>query len=191
MTKTALILDGRIGDDAIANQALDTAEAWLRGREWDLRSYVLRELEIAPCMGCFGCWIQTPGECVIADAGREVARSIVRSDLLVYLTPIQFGGYSYELKKAVDRSIPIISPFFRKVKGEVHHKKRYDRYPNVVAVGWGERLADGEDELFETVVERNAINMHAKRAVSVVFRPGDHESMSRRIEWALAEGSGT
>jgi hypothetical protein len=190
MTKTALILDGRIEDDSIAERAMRIAETWLRGREWTVRSHVLRELEIAPCMGCFGCWIKTPGECVIADAGRDVARSIVQSDLLVYLTPIQFGGYSYELKKAVDRSIPTLSPLFYKVKGEVHHKKRYDRYPNLVAVGWSARPGDSEEEIFDTVVQRNAINMHARKAFSVVFRPGDQDAMERRIEWALEEGGG-
>jgi len=190
MTKTALILDGRIDDDAMAARVQESAATWLRGRAWDVRCHVLKELEIAPCMGCFGCWIQTPGECVIADAGRDVARGIVQSDLIVYLTPILFGGYSYELKKAIDRSIPIISPLFRKVKGEVHHKKRYDRYPNLVAIGWSPRLADGEEDIFETVVRRNAINMHTKKAVSVVFRPGDDEEMSRRVEWALGEAVG-
>ncbi len=190
MAKTALILDGRIDDDATAERVQEMAAAWLRDRAWDVRRHVLRELEIAPCMGCFGCWVQTPGECVIADVGRDVTRDIVQSDLVVYLTPILFGGYSYELKKAVDRSIPILSPLFRRVKGEVHHKKRYDRYPNLVAVGWSPRLADGEEELFESVVQRNAINMYAKKAVSIVFRPGDDDAMSRRVEWALGEAVG-
>lgn len=190
MTKTALIMDGRIDEDAMADRVQEMATAWLRERAWDVRCHVLKELDIAPCMGCFGCWVQTPGECVIADAGRDVARDVVQSDLLVYLTPILFGGYSYELKKAVDRSIPILSPLFRRVKGEVHHKRRYDRYPNVVAVGWSPRLADGEEEIFESVVQRNAINMYAKKAVSIVFRPGDDDAMSRRVEWALEEAVG-
>ncbi|MEI6797484.1 MAG: hypothetical protein WCK39_11525, partial [Methanomassiliicoccales archaeon] len=24
----------------------------------------LRELDIAPCIGCFGCWTKTPGSCI-------------------------------------------------------------------------------------------------------------------------------
>jgi multimeric flavodoxin WrbA len=101
---------------------------------------------------------------VIDDAGRDVARGIVGSDVVVYLTPVLFGGYSYELKKAVDRSIPIISPYFRMVNGEVHHKPRYASYPNVAALGWGlVGLTDDEKASFATLVKRNAINMMARR----------------------------
>ncbi|MEE8593253.1 MAG: NAD(P)H-dependent oxidoreductase [Candidatus Bipolaricaulota bacterium] len=187
MEKRALILDGRIGEDTMAEQSLELAMAWLHDRNWNVTALRLCELDIAPCIGCFGCWIKTPGECVIDDAGREVSRNVVGSDLAVYLTPIQFGGYSYELKKALDRSICIISPFFRKVKGEVHHKKRYARYPNVAALGWSKRLADYEDDIFENLVRRNAINMHAPKTAVSVLGPEDADARGRRIEWTLGE----
>jgi len=190
MDKTALILDGCIGEDRMAEQSLEVVKAWLHDRNWSVTALRLAELEIAPCMGCFDCWVKTPGECVIDDAGREVARRIVDSDLVVYLTPIQFGGYSYELKKALDRTIPIISPFFRKVKGEVHHKKRYARYPNVAALGWSKRHVDHEDDIFENLVRRNAINMHTPKTAVSVLGPGDAEAMARRIEWTLGEVAG-
>ncbi len=188
MDKKVLILDGRIGEDAMAERSLGFAKAWLATRDWDVTTMKLCELDIAPCVGCFGCWVKTPGICVIDDAGRDVARAIVESDLVVYLTPIMFGGYSYELKKAVDRSIPIISPFFRRVKGEMHHKKRYAHYPRVLALGWLERVTGDEEDIFQTVVQRNAINMHAPKAVAEVFKISeDDETMKRRIERALSE----
>ena len=121
-----------------------------------------------------------------------MAKAIVRSDLVVYLTPILFGGYSHELKKALDRSIPIISPMFRRVHGEVHHKKRYARYARVLALGWVEKLTIEEDALFQSVVQRNAINMHAPKALSDVFESReDNETMKKRIEWALSEVVGS
>lgn len=185
----ALILDGRIGDDVMAASAHDCVNGWLAEQDWDVTTLQLRNLDIAPCLGCFGCWVKTPGECVIADAGRDVAKAIVQSDLVVYLTPILFGGYSYELKKALDRSIPIISPMFRRVHGEVHHKKRYARYPRVLALGWtGARRIGDEQDVFRTVVQRNAINMHAPKALADVFAISeDHETMKGRIDRALAE----
>ncbi|MFC2108839.1 flavodoxin family protein [Candidatus Bipolaricaulota bacterium] len=190
MEKTALILDGRIGEDAVADQSLELAKAWLLERNWSVTALRLGELDIAPCIGCFGCWIKTPGECVIDDAGREVTRNIVGSDLVVYLTPIQFGGYSYELKKALDRSIPILSPLYRKVKGEVHHKKRYKLYPNVAALGWSKRHVDHEDDIFENLVRRNAINMHAPKTAVSILDQRDVDAMGRRIEWTLGEVAG-
>jgi len=188
MDKNVLILDGRIGDDGAADKPSKFAKQWLAAAHWDVTDLRLSELTIAPCIGCFGCWVKTPGICVIDDAGRDVAKAIVQSDLVVYLTPVLFGGYSHELKKALDRSIPIISPMFKKVHGEVHHKKRYTRYPRVLALGWMEKLTVDAEELFQSVVQRNAINMHAPKALVDVFESNeDHETMKRRIEWALSE----
>jgi len=188
MNKKALILDGRIGEDAMAERSLEVVDAWLTAHDCDATVLSLRELAIAPCLGCFGCWIKTPGECVIDDAGRDVARNIVGSDLVVYLTPIQFGGYSFELKKALDRSIAIISPMFRKIRGEVHHRKRYAHYPRVLALGWLERGEGDEEDIFQALVQRNAINMHAPKALAEVFEIGVSEkTVTRRIEGALAK----
>ena len=121
-----------------------------------------------------------------------MAKAIVRSDLVVYLTPVLFGGYSHELKKALDRSIPIISPMFRRVHGEVHHKKRYTRYPRVLALGWVEKLTIDEEALFQSVVQRNAINMHAPKALAEVFEISESpETMKRRVEWALSKVVGS
>jgi len=50
-------------------------------------------------MGCFGCWNKTPGTCVMKDDSAKIAKAVVNSDLLIFLTPITFGGYSSELKK--------------------------------------------------------------------------------------------
>lgn len=192
MDKKVLILDGRIGDDAVADKALEFAKAWLSAARCDATDLRLSELKIAPCLGCFGCWVKTPGVCVIDDAGRDVAKAIVQSDSVVYLTPILFGGYSYELKKALDRSIPIISPMFMKVHGEVHHKKRYARYPRVLALGWMEKLTVDAETLFHSVVQRNGINMHAPKVRFDVFESHeDHETMKQRIECALSEVIGS
>ncbi|MHA2001037.1 MAG: hypothetical protein ACTSVU_02975 [Promethearchaeota archaeon] len=55
---------------------------------------------------------------------------------MIYFTPITFGGYSSTLKKALDRQICILSPYFRKVNGEIHHKKRYNKYPSLIGIGY-------------------------------------------------------
>ena len=194
MDKQALILDGGLGDGADTCGAGMIADDVLRCVGWQVACLTLREIDIAPCLGCFGCWIKTPGVCVIDDAGRDVARQMVHSDLLVYLTPLTFGGYSSELKKALDRSIPNISPFFRLVKGEVHHVKRYARYPRIVGIGVcsDDRADPDEEELFETLVHRNAINLFAPaNATCVISVTEDDDVRRRRIERALGKVIGS
>ncbi|MHB8762762.1 MAG: flavodoxin family protein [Deferrisomatales bacterium] len=146
--------------------------ALLRARGSEVQTFVLRDLEIADCTGCFGCWVRTPGECVLADAGREVAREVIRSDLVALVTPVTFGGYASGLKKAVDRFIPLGSPFFTRIEGETHHRRRYDRYPRLLGVGTVPR-ADGDAEaIFRQLVGRNALNLHCPAHTAGVLVEG-------------------
>ncbi len=120
-------------------------------------------------MGCFVCWVKTPGICVKNDIARDIARDIVQSDVLIYLTPIVFGGYSSELKKAVDRSIPTILPFFKNIEGEIHHKARYKHYPNLLVLGFLNYSNPEYEKTFRYLVKRNAINMHNDKTLSDNF----------------------
>jgi multimeric flavodoxin WrbA len=156
----ALIFDGsRQQDSALADiRRLLTEELSDNGIEVDVRS--LRDVNLAPCLGCFRCWTDTPGICVIDDEARNLAKSAIQSDVLVYLTPITFGGYSSELKKAVDRIICLVLPFFKKVNGEVHHHRRYASYPRLLAIGTTSPEDTESVSIFKTLVSRNAINLH-------------------------------
>jgi multimeric flavodoxin WrbA len=167
---TALILNGSLQRDARLDQAQELLSNALQQKGWVVEAMVLRDVPIAACRGCFGCWLETPGLCVQDDAGRDVAREFIRSDLVVLVTPITFGGYSSELKKALDRCLCTMLPFFTKVGGEVRHKLRYDRYPALLGVGVlaGE---DGESEaIFKTLVARNALNYHSPAHAAGVVR---------------------
>jgi len=186
----ALILNGSPEPNPTADAVRDILLDELRTYGLETREFVLRDEKIAYCTGCFGCWIKTPGECVIDDAGREVTKAIMESDLVVYLTPVTFGGYSSELKKALDRMIPMLSPFFTKIGGEIHHQERYDRYPGMMAVGI---LAEPNDEsarLFETLHSRNAINGNAPGSAAGTVVAGCEVDDIRTVVEALFSKTG-
>ena len=167
------ILDGAKRDGTTLETIQKVVLNELASRGWTGETFALREMEIKPCLGCFGCWVQTPGECIIKDAARDVSRAIIQSDVVVYLTPVTFGGYSSELKKVLDRSICLILPFFKTIDGEIHHKPRYSRYPSLVGIGTlPERNAESSHAFF-TLVERNAINMHAPAYTATVIVDGE------------------
>jgi len=166
-----LILDGTASKDLFTDEINSLTERMLTGHGNEIEIIELEKLDIRGCMGCFGCWVRTPGTCVIDDEGRTVAKEFIQSDLVVMITPITFGGYSYHLKKAIDRLIPNLMPFFTTINGEIHHSKRYESYPKVLAIGILDEPDKESEGTFRGLVSRNSINMHSPSySVSVLYR---------------------
>jgi len=185
--KKALVLNGMAeGEDGLS----EILAGELKELGYEVTGLILRDKEIAPCLGCFGCWIKTPGICVVDDEGREVVRMAVQSGLMVFLTPVTFGGYSSILKKALDRIIPILSPFFMKLGGEIHHRPRYARHPSIIGVGILPQPDEESERIFKTLVKRNAINAHSpSHAAGVVIRSDPPDKMRDDIK-RLLDGLG-
>jgi multimeric flavodoxin WrbA len=148
--------------------------------------FKLREIQISDCLGCFGCWIKTPGECVIGDAAKDIVKKLVHCDLTVFVTPIVFGGYSYELKKILDRQICRELPFFTKVNGEVHHQPRYAKHARLVALGVLPKPDLESEAIFKTLVSRNSVNMHAPAySTAILYLGDDFEIINKKIQTAI------
>ncbi|MBI3173250.1 MAG: NAD(P)H-dependent oxidoreductase [Chloroflexi bacterium] len=156
-----LILDGSHAGDPMAEK-LNTA---LHAQLPDAETLVLREQRIGNCAGDFFCWVRSPGLCNTDDDNRVIAEKIMHSDLVIYLTPVTFGGVSSALKRAVDHQIQNISPFFTTINGEIHHQRRYPRYPDTLSIGWMDTPDAQAEAIFRHLAERNAINMYASIAV--------------------------
>lgn len=73
----ALVMDGC--EPAPAGTTGPLASVWdaMEERGWQVETLHLWEMDIALCAGCFGCWVRTPGECVVADAARDVASAFM------------------------------------------------------------------------------------------------------------------
>jgi len=185
----ALILDGSHANDP---QAVNITNA-LRKHLPDAETIILREQKIGNCAGDFFCWVRNPGMCNTDDDNRVIAEKIMHSDLVVYLTPVTFGGYSSALKRMVDHQIQNISPFFANINGEVHHQKRYKRYPDFLAIGWMDEPDAQAENIFRHLVHRNAINMYSKTSVCgmvIGAQPeADLESQTKTWLEAIAYGS--
>ena len=158
--KRALVLNGALAGDETLEPVEEALFTLLREERTEIRGYAMRDVPLAHCQGCFECWTTTPGLCKTeGDAGREITAALIKSDLLVILTPVTFGGYSSEIKKVMDRIICLVLPFFRRVEGEVHHSRRYPRYPALAAIGVLGAPDEEQARIFRSLVERNARNM--------------------------------
>jgi multimeric flavodoxin WrbA len=119
----------------------------------------LREKDIKYCTGCFGCWVKTPGECVVPDDTRDIRREYIHSDFVLFASPVIMGFTSALLKKAHDKLIPLIHPYFELVQNEVHHLSRYDKYPLMGLLLEKGTDTDEEDfRIISDIYRRDAIN---------------------------------
>lgn len=181
----AILLDGSHENDSTGERVRAALMTKLQTHGWDVEHFVLREQKIGNCAGDFFCWIRTPGMCNVNDDNRLIAKAVIASDLMVFLTPVTFGGYSSTLKRMVDHLIQNISPFFAKVQGETHHQKRYGKYPDFLAIGWLDASDVQAEALFRHLAQRNAINFYAEKSVCGVVSAGqsDGEILASVQNW--------
>ena len=142
----------------------------------------LSTLNIANCVGCFGCWTKTPGKCVIRDDAVKVYPQIAASDRILYVSKIKYGGYDTVMKTMLERSIPVQQAFIRLLHGETHHVQRDVVPKKAVIIGYGDISAE-EQKIFRSLVERNAKNMNFE-SYRIIF--ADENEVEAAVRNAVA-----
>ncbi len=133
----------------------------------DIQFIDLSSLKIANCIGCFGCWTKTPGKCVIRDDAVKVYPIIAKSDTLLYISHIKYGGYDTVMKTMLERAIPVQQAFIRIVAGETHHIQRKVTPKKATIIAYGD-IGEEEKEVFKKLIARNAHNMNFEN-YSIIF----------------------
>ncbi len=128
----------------------------------ETKELVLRDMNYSPCRGCFNCWVKTPGLCVFKDDGDILCKEFLTADIAVLASPVIMGYPAALVKNALDRIIPLIHPYLEDVGGEVHHMKRYKKYPVMALLL--EKNADTDDadiQIINAIFQRAAINLQS------------------------------
>lgn len=187
VTRNVVLLDGRGTTDQTLSPVFDMLMSELHKNGTSVQAFPLKEMKMGSCVGCFGCWLKTPGVCLETDPGRDIAQAVVQSDVTILFTTVTFGGYSSEIKKSQDRWLPLVLPDFGIYHGEVHHIPRYSHYPRLVGIGIQHQPNDSEDSLFKMLVGRNALNFHAPSyAAEVILSTDSPDQVRQHLQAALA-----
>ena len=117
---------------------------------------------IKPCVGCFGCWLKTPGQCVSKDGYDQMGKLIHEAEEILVISKYTYGGFSGFVKNVFDRSIGYLLPFFRFYKGEMHHKPRYREHKKMTFVFRGVGLTEDDKNIARKYIKAVATNLHAK-----------------------------
>lgn len=118
--------------------------------------------DIRHCIGCFGCWIKTPGTCVIHDGYENTGADMGKCTELILVSRCCYGSVSPFVKTVQDRAISYIHPDFVIRKGEMHHKRRYRNVISLSAHFYGEDITEAEKKTARSIVEANADNYDAQ-----------------------------
>lgn len=116
------------------------------------------------CAGCFGCWVRTPGTCVIRDPLGDLGALLARTDELWVFSENAFGWVSPLVKRAIDRSIGYLHPSFRVAGGQLHHRPRYAGHELTLGCWLYGPSTEAERACARTIAAANALNLGAQGA---------------------------
>jgi multimeric flavodoxin WrbA len=128
----------------------------------------LRDMSLRYCIGCWGCWVKTPGECVSQDASIQMDKAVINSDFVLWAAPLKMGFPSELLKRANDKHLPLIHPYVLVDHSEAHHLQRYPRYPRLGLLLEKEARTDARDlQIVADIYCRTALNFKTRLEFSL------------------------
>ena len=122
---------------------------------------ISQDSEIKKCIGCFNCWVKTPGSCIIKDGYGDNGKLFAEREELIIISKICYGGYSLFVKNVLDRSIGYILPFFTIRNNEMHHKSRYKERFKLSVIAYGNDATQKEKDILSKLVIANGLNFNA------------------------------
>lgn len=90
------------------------ADQFIKGAEkagHQIKRYDTAFLHIGGCLGCKYCRKHND-MCVQHDIMDEINKEVLESDMILFVTPIFFGGMSAQLKTVIDRFYAILSKIY-------------------------------------------------------------------------------
>jgi len=130
----ALNSSPRGGGQSKTEIMLNALVAGMRKAGAEVEVVDLRHKKIKNCTGCFSCWTKTPGTCIHKDdMTRELFPKWLESDMVVYASPLYHFTVNAEMKTFIERTLPILEPFFLQQNGRTYHPSR-KKHPQVVVL---------------------------------------------------------
>ena len=122
----------------------------------------IEENSVRSCIGCWNCWLKTPGVCVMNDQIAESYPDYINSDTVILLLDTAQGFINHLAKAFLDRTIPHYMPYVELKDGECHHVARYKAYPDMVFYFDTKGLTEDEEQVIEDYLYRAAYQFKSK-----------------------------
>ena len=118
---------------------------------------------IKPCYGCNGCTYVTYGKCVHRDDMDQILPTLIKGETIIYVSPLLWGGFSYNIKKILDKT-SLMGDRFYQVENKELVKGTIGNIKKIVGVGVSERRFNSrskkEQGVFKNLLREIAMIMN-------------------------------
>ena len=191
MKALALNSSARTGDVSKTEIVLDSLVQGMREAGAEVEVVELRKKKIRYCIGCFTCWTKTPGTCIHKDdMTKDIFPKYLDCDLVILATPLYHFTVNALMKTFIERTLPILLPFFEKHNGVTRHPLRHEAPPVVVlsAAGFPEESVFDALKYYVNFMFRERLVAEIYRSSSeMITRSSTNETISD-IREALIQG---
>jgi multimeric flavodoxin WrbA len=146
----------------------------------DIRHFNLENMRIEPCYACRGCEEKTYGRCIVRDDADLILPCLARSEIIVVFTHIVFGGYSFQIKRAMDKFVLLVDRHYSYHDGELRKGK-----PSGIkyyAVGVHDGVYTEEIQVFKQLIrETNKIATWAGGPIVLPYDTNDYDSLIEEV----------
>lgn len=148
----------------------------------------LRKMDIKACIGCYTCWVRTPGECIFhgKDEMQHAMESYNKADMVIFGTPLYHFSMSGILKDFIDRTLPRFEPWLiphPSMPELTAHPERFHKPTKMMLVS---PCGFPEFAHFDALVAtfKQMADMEGLEYVGEILRPGA-ETLSRKTHQPL------
>ena len=133
---------------------------------------LLARHKINHCLGCFTCWIKTPGKCVHNDDMKDLLPKFYNTDIVVCATPLYVDNVTGLMKDFMDRLVPSLNPHFaRDEHGECRHINKSAQVPKLVVLANCGFPEQSHFQVLRLLFKRIARNL-GSAVVAEIYRGG-------------------
>ena len=138
----------------------------------EVETICLADKKINHCLGCFNCWIKTPGACAIKDDMAELLEKVKNTDILGFATPLYVDNVTGIMKNFMDRLLPLLDPHFEKdASGECYHRNQFKKVPKLMMISNCGFPEQSHFQVLKLLFRRIARNMQSE-VIAEIYRSG-------------------
>lgn len=119
----------------------------------------LRKQKIQHCLGCWNCWLKTPGQCVRQDMN-AFYHAFVNADEVLFCLQIHHDFISGNAKSLFDRLLVMALPYIGYEENVSRHAARYEKLPKLKFLYRPDFSTDESEQAFHTMLKTIAFQLH-------------------------------